>query len=82
MHVGGTVLEINDLLPDDPETINDDAYGDGWLIRIEMNDDEDLKDLMTAEEYAEYVAQEEDDDDDEEEEDEEDAEDEEEEKDK
>jgi glycine cleavage system H protein len=36
--VGGTVLEINDLCRTIPETINDDAYGDGWLIRVEMSD--------------------------------------------
>ena len=50
--VSGTVLEINDLLPDNPETINDDPYGDGWMIRVEMTDADDLKDLMNAEEYA------------------------------
>jgi glycine cleavage system H protein len=71
--VSGTVLEINDVLPDSPETINDDPYGDGWMIRVEMNDKDDLQDLMSAEEYAEYVAQqkeEEDDEDDESEEEE------------
>jgi glycine cleavage system H protein len=55
--VGGTVLEINDILPDNPETINDDPYGDGWMIRVELADKDDLKDLMDAEEYAEYVEQ-------------------------
>jgi len=71
--VSGTVLEINDLLPDNPETINDDPYGDGWMIRVEMTDMDDLKDLMSGEEYAEYVAQQkESDDDDEEDEEEED----------
>lgn len=55
--VSGTVLEVNDALPDSPETINDDAYGDGWMIRVEMTDMDDLKDLMTADEYAEYVEQ-------------------------
>jgi glycine cleavage system H protein len=71
--VSGTVLEINDSLPDSPETINDDAYGDGWMIRVEMQDVDDLKDLMTAEEYAEYIEQqkEEDDEDDEAEDDDE-----------
>jgi len=73
--VSGTVLEINDALPDSPETINEDAYGDGWMIRVEMSDMDDLKDLMTAEEYAEYIeqqkAEEEDEDDESEEEEEE-----------
>ena len=55
--VSGTVIEVNDTLPDSPETINDDAYGDGWLIKVEMSDADDLKDLMGAEEYAEYVDQ-------------------------
>src|SRR3989304_6346685 len=71
--VSGTVLEINDLLPDNPETINDDPYGDGWMIRVEMTDSDDLKDLMSAEEYAEYVEQQKEaDDEDEEDEEEED----------
>ena len=78
--VSGAVLEVNDVLPDNPETINDDPYGDGWLIRVELSDLDDLKDLMDAEEYAEYVAQQkEEDDDEDEEEDEEDSEEEEEE---
>jgi len=55
--VSGTVLEVNDALPDSPETINDDAYGDGWMVRVEMTDMDDLKDLMSADEYAEFVAQ-------------------------
>jgi len=78
--VSGAVLEVNDVLPDNPETINDDPYGDGWMIRVELSDLDDLKDLMDAEEYAEYVAQQkEEEDDDDEEEDEEDSEEEEEE---
>jgi glycine cleavage system H protein len=55
--VSGAVIEVNDVLPDSPETINDDPYGDGWMIRVEMTDMDDLKDLMTADEYAEYVEQ-------------------------
>jgi glycine cleavage system H protein len=69
--VSGTVLEINDLLPDNPETINDDPYGDGWMVRVEMTDMDDLKDLLSAEEYAEYVAQQKETDDEDEEDDEE-----------
>ena len=69
--VSGAVLEINDVLPDNPETINDDPYGDGWMIRVELSDLDDLKDLMDAEEYAEYVAQQKEENDDEDEDDEE-----------
>jgi glycine cleavage system H protein len=72
--VSGEVMEINEILPDNPETINDDPYGDGWMVRVELSDIDDLKDLMDADEYAEYVAQQKEDDDDEEEEDEDDEE--------
>ena len=70
--VSGEVMETNEILPDNPETINDDPYGDGWMVRVELSDVDDLKDLMDAEEYAEYVAQQKEDDDDEEDEDEDD----------
>ncbi|MFQ5902960.1 MAG: glycine cleavage system protein GcvH [Candidatus Binatia bacterium] len=55
--VSGTVLEVNNALPESPETINEDPYGDGWMIRVEMTDMDDLKDLMSADEYADYVEQ-------------------------
>jgi glycine cleavage system H protein len=56
--VSGKVVEVNDDLPENPEMLNEDAYGDGWIIKIEMNDLEELQDLMTAAEYEEYVAEE------------------------
>jgi glycine cleavage system H protein len=63
--VSGAVVETNEILPDNPETINDDPYGDGWMVRVELSDIDDLKDLMDADEYAEYVAQQKEDDDEE-----------------
>ena len=56
--VSGKVVEVNDDLPENPEMLNEDSYGDGWIIKIEMNDHEELQDLMTAAEYEEYVAEE------------------------
>jgi glycine cleavage system H protein len=56
--VSGKVVEVNDDLPENPEMLNEDPYGDGWIIKIEMNDPEELQDLMTAAEYEEYVAEE------------------------
>jgi len=72
--VSGEVMETNEILPDNPETINDDPYGDGWMVRVELSDIDDLKDLMDAEEYAEYVAQQKEDEDDEDEDEEDDEE--------
>jgi len=56
--VSGKVLEVNDDLPENPEMLNEDPYGDGWIIKIEMSDPEELQDLMNASEYEEYVAEE------------------------
>lgn len=56
--VSGDVLEVNSDLAERPETVNDDPYGDAWLIRIEMSDPSELDDLMTAEEYKDFIAEE------------------------
>jgi glycine cleavage system H protein len=58
--VSGTVVEVNDDLAESPEMINEDPYGDAWMIRIEMSDPEELDDLLSPEEYAQYVTQEKD----------------------
>jgi len=55
--VSGTVIEVNDDLPENPEIINEDPYGDGWMIKLDLSDPEELDDLMTAEEYEAYVAE-------------------------
>ena len=53
--VSGEVAEVNDDLPDSPELVNEDPYGDGWMVKITIGDESDLEDLMTAEEYQEYI---------------------------
>lgn len=53
--VDGMVVEINSLLEDNPELINSDPYGDGWILRVEMTDITTWQDLLTAEEYEEYI---------------------------
>jgi glycine cleavage system H protein len=53
--VSGKVIEINTPLDDTPEMVNEDPYGDGWLIRLEMADPAELEDLMSAEQYRAYV---------------------------
>jgi glycine cleavage system H protein len=56
--VSGTVIEVNEDLPESPEVVNEDPYGDGWLIKVRVSDASDLEDLMDADEYAEMVARE------------------------
>ena len=55
---GPTVIEINEDLPESPETVNEDPYGDGWLIKVKITDMTDLEDLMDADEYTELLARE------------------------
>ena len=54
--VSGEVTEVNASLEDEPELLNDDPHGDGWLIRLKMSDKGELKELMSAEQYEEYIA--------------------------
>jgi glycine cleavage system H protein len=56
--VSGTVVAINEDLPESPEVVNEDPYGDGWLIKVKISDPADYEDLMDADEYDEMVAQE------------------------
>jgi glycine cleavage system H protein len=53
--VAGEVLEINDAVIEDPELLNEDPHGEGWLIRLRFSSASDLKELMNAEKYEEYV---------------------------
>ncbi len=54
MPVGGKVVAVNDALEDAPETVNADAYGVGWFIKIEISDPSELDGLMDAAAYAKY----------------------------
>ena len=56
--ISGTVIEINDALVDSPEVINDDTYGDAWMLKVEMSSTAELKELLTADEYKKYVEEE------------------------
>lgn len=49
----GTVIAINEELDDSPETVNNDAFGDGWLYKIKADDESELGNLMDAEAYNE-----------------------------
>ena len=49
--LSGEVTEVNDALSDSPESINDDPYGDGWLVKIKLSDVAEVEDLMDASTY-------------------------------
>jgi len=53
--ISGEVLEINKGAVAEPGIVNDDPFGDGWLVRMKLSTDEEVRKLMTAEQYAEYV---------------------------
>ena len=53
--IEGEVVELNPLLEDDPELVNNDPYGDGWIYKIRPANPADLDDLMSAEQYEDSV---------------------------
>jgi len=56
--VAGEVIAFNEALEDAPETVNDDPYNEGWIMRLKLADDADLSMLLSAEAYADVVASE------------------------
>ena len=54
--VSGEVVAVNDDLFDAPELVNDDPFGDGWMLEIDADDASELDDLLTADEYEEQIA--------------------------
>lgn len=50
--ISGTVVAINEQLVEAPETVNSDAFGDGWFFRIKLSDASELDTLLSAEDYA------------------------------
>lgn len=55
--LAGEIVEINSTLSDQPELINQDAYGEGWIYKLQPADPEAIDQLMTAEAYQEFIAQ-------------------------
>jgi glycine cleavage system H protein len=53
----GKVIEINSILANNPETINTDPYGEGWMLKIEINDSSELNDLLDAAGYKSLIGQ-------------------------
>ena len=55
MPINGAVLALNEKLEDEPELINSDPYGQGWIIKIAISDVDELEELLDASEYKELV---------------------------
>ncbi len=53
--ISGKVLEVNENLAEKPEIINEDPYKEGWMVKVNIADPEELEDLMTAEEYEAFI---------------------------
>lgn len=53
--VTGEVVEVNEALAAKPQLVNEDPYGDGWMIRIRLSDPTEVDEMMSAEEYEEYI---------------------------
>jgi glycine cleavage system H protein len=54
--LAGEVTEFNEALEDEPESVNNDPYGAGWIIKLKVTDVADVEGLMTAEAYAELIS--------------------------
>ena len=55
--LSGEILEVNEKASDEPESINDDPYGEGWLVRIRLTDPTEVNDLLDVEAYRAVVAE-------------------------
>jgi glycine cleavage system H protein len=55
MPIAGEIVEVNNTLPDSPETINKDPYGEGWMIKIKTENTSEYDDLMDAAAYEQHI---------------------------
>jgi len=53
--VSGNIIKVNDALADKPETINEDAFGDGWIFRVKPSNPVEMDELLTPDDYAEQI---------------------------
>jgi glycine cleavage system H protein len=56
MPISGEVMEFNEALEDSPETVNKDAYGDGWMVKVKVANPAELEDLLDAAAYEALIA--------------------------
>ncbi len=53
--IAGTIVEVNSALSDKPETINEDAFGEGWIFVVEPSEPEQFKELLSPDDYAQLL---------------------------
>ena len=56
MPITGTVIEVNENLDDNPEAVNDTPYGDGWMVKVEIANQDEISDLLTATAYDNLIS--------------------------
>ena len=56
MPITGTVIEVNENLDDNPEAVNDTPYGDGWMVKGEIANQDEISDLLTATAYDDLIS--------------------------
>lgn len=55
--LSGEIIEFNELLESEPEKVNDDPYGEGWMIKVQISDLSEIENLMSAEDYKTMVGE-------------------------
>ena len=55
--LSGEIIEFNELLESEPEKVNDDPYGEGWMIKVQISDSSEIENLMSAEDYKTMVGE-------------------------
>ena len=55
--VSGEVVEVNDRLEKEPQLVNSEPYGDGWMVKIKLSDPSEKKELMSADDYSAHIGQ-------------------------
>jgi glycine cleavage system H protein len=57
MPITGEVLEVNPKLDDQPELVNQDPYGEGWIVKVTIEDEADLNELLSSDAYKALIGQ-------------------------
>jgi glycine cleavage system H protein len=55
--LSGEIIEFNELLESEPEKVNDDPYGEGWMIKVQISDSSEIDNLMSADDYKKMVGE-------------------------